>query len=533
MRAWPMIRSFAASWLSALSVVSILCVPPVTLLSSSSDAFANSAAIKVGYSAEAITGQTDKWNLKIHIINNSNGLRVCQFSVFHLDGGSTEFATDPPGWTHQATKIDPEDGTREMIYINTDPSKKVGPKTTQVFGWEICSTTAPKLAPLVVVDWKDIFGNDGNGLCISQPVATFLRSEDEGPPESQGYVRDSTDPASNWEVVPDTYIQDEGSAIASGDLVGNPAGGYTATLTSPLLDLSNELSPALQFQSVVRNETAATARVMGSSDGGATWTELWFQDSMCTEPDPCVEPALVEIFPLGIALTPANMFQWEFQLPPGSKTVNPPGNTWVVDDIYVLGDEQPEPPVPVAFAYFEATRAAVGATVRWGLNGVGTAAFHVYRTAADGSREPLGSVFPSGGTNSYEWTDSSPPLGETNYWLEVDDNGNRWWHGPAKLSSATIGLAATLYAPTPNPLVDQTTIAFLAPGTGPYRVAVFDVRGRRVTTLATGARTPEARTVVWSARAEDGQRVSAGTYFVQLMQDQRTVVRKVVVKPGP
>ncbi|MBK9777878.1 MAG: T9SS type A sorting domain-containing protein [bacterium] len=69
----------------------------------------------------------------------------------------------------------------------------------------------------------------------------------------------------------------------------------------------------------------------------------------------------------------------------------------------------------------------------------------------------------------------------------------------------------------PNPFNPSTTIRFDLAGGGTVDLRVFDVRGRLVRTLATGAVYVQGRhEVVWDGRDERGQAVASGVYVVEL-----------------
>jgi hypothetical protein len=77
--------------------------------------------------------------------------------------------------------------------------------------------------------------------------------------------------------------------------------------------------------------------------------------------------------------------------------------------------------------------------------------------------------------------------------------------------------AFALAAPRPNPFGTETSIRFDVPsGGGPATVAIFDVNGRRVATLAEGEQPAGRHTLTWKGRDTQGQKVSAGVYFVRL-----------------
>jgi hypothetical protein len=73
-----------------------------------------------------------------------------------------------------------------------------------------------------------------------------------------------------------------------------------------------------------------------------------------------------------------------------------------------------------------------------------------------------------------------------------------------------------LYAPAPNPLRGASTLRFDLARAGDVRLEVFDLSGRRVTTLAAGAYGAGRYHVRWDGQDDRGGRAGAGLYFVRL-----------------
>ena len=76
---------------------------------------------------------------------------------------------------------------------------------------------------------------------------------------------------------------------------------------------------------------------------------------------------------------------------------------------------------------------------------------------------------------------------------------------------------ARLRANHPNPFRTSTTIPYVLDRAAPVEVAVYDARGRRVRTLASGPRPAGEHAVRWDGRADDGLRSAGGVYFVRLL----------------
>ena len=76
--------------------------------------------------------------------------------------------------------------------------------------------------------------------------------------------------------------------------------------------------------------------------------------------------------------------------------------------------------------------------------------------------------------------------------------------------------ATLLYAPFPNPIAGRATVRFDVARAGDVTLEVFDLSGRRASTLHRGALEPGRYSVQWNGLGEDGVPVRAGLYFVRL-----------------
>jgi len=81
----------------------------------------------------------------------------------------------------------------------------------------------------------------------------------------------------------------------------------------------------------------------------------------------------------------------------------------------------------------------------------------------------------------------------------------------------------------PNPFNPSTRIAFTLPHSAHVRLAVYDLRGRRVAVLLDEQRPSGRYEVTWDARAVDGSVLSSGVYFVRLESAGQTSSRKLVL----
>ncbi|MEZ4649068.1 MAG: FlgD immunoglobulin-like domain containing protein [Candidatus Eisenbacteria bacterium] len=97
--------------------------------------------------------------------------------------------------------------------------------------------------------------------------------------------------------------------------------------------------------------------------------------------------------------------------------------------------------------------------------------------------------------------------------------------------STISALATRLDAGTPNPFRPQTTLRYSLGAGGPVDLAIFDVAGRRIRTLASGESAAGSHDVVWDGTDESGHRVASGTYWARLeAAGRRSASRLVLLK---
>ena len=77
--------------------------------------------------------------------------------------------------------------------------------------------------------------------------------------------------------------------------------------------------------------------------------------------------------------------------------------------------------------------------------------------------------------------------------------------------------AVALLPNHPNPFNPQTTLAFDLPQRGFVRLEIYDLVGRRVRTLLAEERESGQHSAIWDGRADNGGRVSSGTYVARLV----------------
>ena len=98
--------------------------------------------------------------------------------------------------------------------------------------------------------------------------------------------------------------------------------------------------------------------------------------------------------------------------------------------------------------------------------------------------------------------------------------------------SADVPAGVEFAAPQPNPARLGTRVAWGVPQArngAPYEIAVFDLSGRRVRTVASGIARPGRYTAGWDLRGAHGEGAAAGVYFLRLQLGPDARTTRVVV----
>ena len=82
---------------------------------------------------------------------------------------------------------------------------------------------------------------------------------------------------------------------------------------------------------------------------------------------------------------------------------------------------------------------------------------------------------------------------------------------------------------SPNPVREHAALTFTLARDAHVELAIHDVTGRRVATVASGAYAAGAHTLVWNGRGDDGRSLSGGLYFARFDGDGMHQSRKLTV----
>jgi hypothetical protein len=86
-----------------------------------------------------------------------------------------------------------------------------------------------------------------------------------------------------------------------------------------------------------------------------------------------------------------------------------------------------------------------------------------------------------------------------------------------------------LYQNFPNPFTARTTIAFSVASQAHVRLDIFNIRGQKIASLATGVHTPGRHLIEWDGRDQQGHRVSPGVYLCRFETTSYASVKKLLV----
>ncbi len=81
----------------------------------------------------------------------------------------------------------------------------------------------------------------------------------------------------------------------------------------------------------------------------------------------------------------------------------------------------------------------------------------------------------------------------------------------------------------PNPFAERATISYALPRAQDVSIKVYDVTGRQVTTLASGAHEPGFYQATWAGDDAVGRQAATGVYFVKILTDEYQSQHKVIL----
>jgi hypothetical protein len=111
----------------------------------------------------------------------------------------------------------------------------------------------------------------------------------------------------------------------------------------------------------------------------------------------------------------------------------------------------------------------------------------------------------------------------------VEPRGNEDIARPTGVPDGEVGRKLDLAQNRPNPFNPKTLIAFSLPEASDVRLEIYDVAGRKVTTLVDRHLTAGPHSYEWDGRNQNGERVASGVYFYRLSTAERDLSKKMVL----
>jgi hypothetical protein len=145
------------------------------------------------------------------------------------------------------------------------------------------------------------------------------------------------------------------------------------------------------------------------------------------------------------------------------------------------------------------------------------------------------------GSSTFHWREleSFSADTEAHYYLRIRMTDNQSiWTGPVYVTYEGAGTVAVVEPPAralrlathPNPTSGEVHLEFTLPTSEPRAsVAVYDLNGRLVRTLASGVLVAGEHRYTWGGQGRDGSRVPAGVFFLRLHTDRGSVSTKVLI----
>jgi len=216
-------------------------------------------------------------------------------------------------------------------------------------------------------------------------------------------------------------------------------------------------------------------------------------------------------------------FQYRVEMTSNNPDVSP--SLYIVDVYYTDGD------VAADSVAVEAETHEEGVLVSWTTEG-GFSSFDILRTSV-GDADHRGlyvklNELPLPAAGLCRYLDNEVEAGRSYAYLirAVDDEGLVSEYGPAVAVAGKDGELNrfTLEQSHPNPSTGSAVIAFSLPAEGPVELAVYDLAGRRVTTLVSGELAAGRHEVILDATT-----LTTGVYLYRLTAEEGTLTRRMVV----
>ncbi|UCG53331.1 MAG: Ig-like domain-containing protein [Candidatus Latescibacterota bacterium] len=189
-----------------------------------------------------------------------------------------------------------------------------------------------------------------------------------------------------------------------------------------------------------------------------------------------------------------------------------------------------EPPVPVFISRFDARSIDEGVELTWDVaSDEEIRGFRIHRRQGDDDHTVIVSGPELIVRDATKYVDHSTRGGKAyEYTLGVVlESGEEALSQPVRVKTKAYSLA--LFQNYPNPFNPNTTISFTLPAKQHVALTIYNVEGKRVTTLVDEVLSEGYQKFTWNSTNAKGNPVSSGVYFYKLHAGKRTLTKKMVL----
>lgn len=97
------------------------------------------------------------------------------------------------------------------------------------------------------------------------------------------------------------------------------------------------------------------------------------------------------------------------------------------------------------------------------------------------------------------------------------------------IDSLVIDNEFLLYQNYPNPFNSNTTIEYDLKQNSHVKLYIYDILGKRIATLANELQSPGRKSIIWNGTDQNGNPVSTGVYFYNMIIDEDTFTKKMLL----
>ena len=112
---------------------------------------------------------------------------------------------------------------------------------------------------------------------------------------------------------------------------------------------------------------------------------------------------------------------------------------------------------------------------------------------------------------------------------DVDTHGEIHIYDVIQVSMPDTPELTALDPPAPNPFNPQTRITYQLAETGPVAITLFDIMGRRVTTLVNEEQPAGSYHIYWHGQDSNGNQMASGTYLIILQTASEVKKQKAIL----